>query len=163
MSNAEFRSSSIKMKLSVSTHNMSYKCHTNGTQIMYTTFSFHVNSLFGHLVPYKHQRQDPNILWIIHIGTLTHTRTHTHRHMAVYTKPAITVAGINITRCICITNCHYDVHILYIIHSASSRVNSAIFECCSRILSYEYGYWRYIIFRTYVYIGLGMHGNILHK
>ena len=46
------------------------------------SISFRFNSLFAHLVPYKHQRQVPNILEIIHIGTLirTHTQTHTRAH-----------------------------------------------------------------------------------
>ena len=121
---------------------MSYQWNTNNVYNIFISFQQFIRT-FGpiqtskagtkHFINHTHRNA----------YTHAHTRTHTHRHMAVNTIPAITVVGINITRCICITNCHYDVHTLCIIHSASSRVNSAIFEYCSRILSYEYGYWPY--------------------
>ena len=48
--------------------------------ILFHFISFHFNSLFGHLVPYKHQRQVLNILEIIHVATLVRAHTHAHTH-----------------------------------------------------------------------------------
>ena len=82
--------------------------------------SFHFNSLFGHLVPYKHQRQVPNILEIILVATLvrahTHAHTHTHKYTHTYTHMTVSaiVAGIDITQCTCNKVSYYDVHTLYI-------------------------------------------------
>ena len=95
------------------------------------------------MVPYRHQRQVPNILQIIHVATLmrahtqTHTNTRTHTHIIVY---AI-VAGIDITQYASNKVCYYDVHTLYIIHSTSSRVNSVISQYYWWILSDECSKW----------------------
>ena len=116
-----------------------------GFRRLHFIFSFHFNSLFGHLVPYKHQRQVPNILEIIHVATLVraHTRAHTHTYTHTYTHMTVSaiVAGIDITQCTCNKVSYYDVHTLYIIHSTSSRVNSDISQYCSRILSNECSKW----------------------
>ena len=112
-------------------------------------FSFHFNSLFGHLVPYKHQRQVPNILEIIHVATLVrahtnaHAHTHTRKYTHTYTRMTVSamVAGINITQYTWNKVCYYDVHTLYIIHSISSRVDSDISQYCSRMLSNECSKW----------------------
>ena len=72
-----------------------------------------------------------------------HKRTYTHTHMHIYTKPAIKVAGINITSFSCNKVTFYEVHTLYIIPSAPSSTNSAISQYCSRILSNEYNNWQY--------------------
>ena len=107
--------------------------------------SFHFNSLFGHLVPYKHQRQVPNILEIIHVATLVraHTHAHTHTYTHTYTHMTVSaiVAGIDITQYTWNKVCYYDVHTLYTIHSTSSRVKSHISQYCSRILSNECSKW----------------------
>ena len=50
-----------------------------------SSFFFHFNSLFGHLVPYKHQRQVPNNLEIIHVATLVRAHTHAHTHTRTHT------------------------------------------------------------------------------
>ena len=51
----------------------------------YFCSKFHFNSLFGHLVPYKHQRQVlPNILEIIHVATLVRAHTHAHTHTQIH-------------------------------------------------------------------------------
>ena len=90
-----------------------YSYQTKKTQVMFVNaqyliclsfsfISFHFNSLIGHLVPYKHQRQVPNILEIIHVATLVraHTHAHTHTYTHTYTHMTVSaiVAGIDITQ-----------------------------------------------------------------
>ena len=70
-----------------------------------------------------------------------HTRTHTHTHTYTHMTVSAIVAGIDITQCTCNKVSYYDVHTLYIIHSTSSRVNSDIYQYCSRILSNECSKW----------------------
>ena len=73
-----------------------------------------------------------------------HTYTHNptqHTHMTVYTISAITVAGLNIIRCARYWVCYYDVHTLYVECSIPCRMDSAISQYCSRILSNIYRNW----------------------
>ena len=119
---------------------MVFKPQHNYKNFTWLCWMYHFNSLFGHLVPYKHQRQVPNILEIIHVATLvrahTHTHTHTHKYTHTYTHMTVSaiVAGIDINQYTCNKVSYYDVHTLHSIHSTSSRVNSDISQYFSGIL-----------------------------
>ena len=61
-----------------------YKSKHWNQKVVILTFHFHFNSLFGHLVPYKHQRRVPTILEIIHVATLERAHTHAHTHTQIH-------------------------------------------------------------------------------
>ena len=97
----------------------------------------------------------------LHMTSCTHncTHTHAHTHMHVYTKPAITVDGINDPWFSCNKITFNDVHTLYIIHSNPPWMNSAISQYCSRILSNEYNNWQHHPLWDKLYLCLWVHYN----
>ena len=74
-----------KWSLDILLKSVSTKPKHSTTKRKACAFSFHFNTLFGHLVPLKRQRQVPNILEIIHTHAYTHTNTQTHTHTLPFT------------------------------------------------------------------------------
>ena len=95
-----------------------------------------------------------------HIGTLT--RTHTYAHMRVYTIPAITVAGINITQCICNLVCYYDVYTFLItcliLHGWIKLFANIVHEHKKQIQWSTFT----VVVGTNFYLCLGINRNIHH-